>query len=160
MAKKLDLPGPAALVEFKSGISTSQKTQGQHYLSLFINQQRVARVSGLGRDALKVRALKEWMCEQFRDALRSLAHRAYTEIPYSGGKQVPFSKWRTNVGDLRALIRLEQPPGSRLRYEIDIDTGASFEDVRALLTAVGYRMDFSKSASKERIDYYMLYKEA
>jgi hypothetical protein len=108
---------------------------------------------------LKALALKEWLCEQFRDELRALDDRAYIEIPYEDGKPVPFSRWRSAAGDLKALIRLERPPGSPTKYDIDINAGASFEDITALLTPLGFRLDFSKSASKERIDYYTLYKE-
>lgn len=145
MAKRIDIPSPA-LVQFKQGISTSRKNLGQHYVSLFVNDQRVSQAASLTKENLKVQALREWMLVQFAPELNTLTSRAATVIPANAG----LSQWRRDQGDLEALIRVE--PST-----FDIDAAASFEDMAALLEACsGFTLTFSKSATKERIEYYLL----
>lgn len=144
IAQKIEIPSPA-LVQFKHGISTSRKTPGQHYVSLFIDQKRVSKVESLSKESLKARALRDWMLVQFGLELSQLKDRAGVVIPAFAG----LSQWRYDQGDLKALIRVE--PST-----FDIDSSAPFEDVAALLGEFGHRLTFSKSAAKERIDYYLL----
>lgn len=144
-AKKIEIPTPA-LVQFKHGISTSRKALGQHYVSLFIDRQRVAKVESLTKENLAAKALREWMLAQFGLELSRLKDRAAIVIPAFAS----LSQWRYDQGDLKALIRVE--PGNT----IDIDSSASFDDIAALLGEWGLKLSYSKSAAKERIDYYLL----
>lgn len=143
-ARKIIIPSPA-LVQFKHGISTAKKNLGQHYVSLFVDKERVSKVEGLTKESLKAMALREWLLAQFQLELFRLRDRASTVIPAFAG----LSQWRYDQGDLKALIRVE--PST-----LDIDSAASFEDIAALLEEFGFRLTFSKSAAKERIDYYLL----
>lgn len=145
IAQKIEIPSPA-LVQFKHGISTSRKTPGQHYVSLFIDQKRVSKIESMAKENLKARALRDWMMAQFSKELESLLPRAGIVIP---ARSKGCQDWRYDQGDLKALIRLEPSV-------LDIDTAASFEDIAALLEEVGLKLTFSKSAAKERIDYYLL----
>ena len=144
IAQKIEIPSPA-LVQFKHGISTSRKTPGQHYVSLFIDQKRVSKVESMTKENLKSRALRDWMMAQFLLELSRLKDRAAIVIPAFAG----LSQWRYDQGDLKALIRVE--PST-----FDIDSSAAFEDIAALLEEVGLKLTFSKSAAKERIDYYLM----
>ena len=143
-ARKIEIPA-TALVQFKHGISTSRKTPGQHYVSLFIDQERVSKVESMTKENLKARALREWMLAQFALELSRLKARAAVVVPAFAN----LSQCRYDQGDLKALIRVE--PST-----FDIDSSASFEDIAALLEEVGFKLTFSKSAAKERIDYYLL----
>ena len=139
MATRLQLP-ETALVEFRYGVSNAAHSQGKHYVSLFVNSHRVAKVEGYAKEALMVQALASWIEVQFAEELPALAARAYATFP---------QKIRRKPGDLQALIVF----GPR---KVSVNHAVGFADLTRLLEVLGYTLSHEKSAAKEKVEYYII----